>query len=86
MLWFLLVGIISGWLANMISRGGDFGIWGDLMTGVIGSSIGRYLFNHYMGISANNIKESIIASAAGAIILLWVMWLFRVAIPAQKKE
>ena len=82
MLWFLLIGIISGWLANITTRGGDFGIGGDLITGVIGSSIGGYLFNH-IGISAHDIVGSIIVSTIVAVTLLWVMWVFRVAIPAQ---
>ena len=51
MLWFLLIGLVSGWLAGMISRGGGFGIWGDLVTGVVGSFIGGYLFS-LIGISA----------------------------------
>jgi uncharacterized membrane protein YeaQ/YmgE (transglycosylase-associated protein family) len=85
MLWFLLIGLISGWLAGMISRGGGFGIWGDLVTGVIGSFIGGYLFN-LMGISAYGIIGSIISSTVGAIVLLWVIRMFRVAAPAHKKE
>lgn len=85
MLWFLLIGLISGWLAGMISRGGGFGIWGDLVTGVIGSFIGGYLIN-LMGISAYGIIGSIISSTVGAIVLLWVIRMFRVAAPAHKKE
>jgi len=81
MLWLLLIGIILGWLANTTSRGGDFGIRGDLITGVIGSFIGGYLFNH-IGIF-DDIIGSIIISATVAVTLLWTMWMFRVAIPAQ---
>lgn len=85
MLWLLLIGLISGWLAGMISRGGGFGIWGDLVTGVIGSFIGGYLFG-FMGISAYGTIGSIISSTVGAIILLWVIRLFHVAAPAHKKD
>ena len=85
MLWFLLIGIISGWLAGVISRGGGFGIWGDLVTGVIGSFIGGFVFN-LIGMSAYGTIGSIIASTIGAIILLWVIRMFDVAVPAQKKD
>lgn len=86
MLWFLFIGLISGWLAGMISRGGGFGLWGDLATGVIGSFIGGYLFN-LLGITAYGTIGSIIASTIGAIILLWVIRMFfHVAPAAQKKE
>jgi len=85
MLWFLLVGIISGWLAAMFSRGGGFGIWGNLLTGIVGSYIGSFLFK-LMGISAYGVIGSIIASTIGAIVLLWVIRMFHVAAPAHKKK
>jgi uncharacterized membrane protein YeaQ/YmgE (transglycosylase-associated protein family) len=85
MIWFLVVGLISGWLAGMISRGGGFGIWGDLVTGVVGSFVGGYLFN-LIGISTYGTIGSIISSTVGAIVLLWVIRMFHVAAPAHKKE
>lgn len=85
MLMFLLIGLISGWLAGIISRGGGFGIWGDLVTGVAGSFIGGYLFD-IIGLSAYSTIGLIISSTVGAVILLWVMRMVRVAVPAQKKE
>jgi len=85
MLWSLLIGLVSGWLAGMISRGGGFGIWGDLVVGVIGSFIGGYVFN-LIGLSAYGILGSIISSTIGAIILLWIIRMFHVAAPAHKKE
>lgn len=85
MLWFLLIGLVSGWLAGMISRGGGFGIWGDLVTGVIGSFIGSFLFK-LIGLSAYGTIGSIISSTLGAIILLWAIRMFSVAAPAHKKD
>jgi uncharacterized membrane protein YeaQ/YmgE (transglycosylase-associated protein family) len=85
MIWFLVVGLISGWLAGMISRGGGFGIWGDLVTGVVGSFVGGFLFN-LIGISTYGTIGSIISSTVGAIVLLWVIRMFHVAAPAHKKE
>lgn len=85
MFWFLLIGIISGWLAGVISRGGGFGIWGNLATGIVGSFIGGLLFK-FIGISAYGTLGSIIASTIGAIILLWVIRMFHVVDPAHKKD
>ncbi|MEN6566554.1 MAG: GlsB/YeaQ/YmgE family stress response membrane protein [Veillonellales bacterium] len=86
MIWFLLIGLISGWLAGMISRGGGFGLWGDLITGVIGSFIGGTIFN-FMGISAYGTLGAIVSSTAGAVVLLWIIRMFFHAAPAaQKKE
>ena len=76
MMWFLFIGLISGWLAGRISRGGGFGLWGDLATGVVGSFIGSFLFK-LIGISTYGTIGMIISSTIGAIILLWVIRKFR---------
>lgn len=86
MLWFLFIGVVAGWLAGLISRGGGFGFWGDLITGVVGSFIGGYAFN-FMGIAVYGTIGSIISSTVGAIILLWVIRMFFHTAPvAHKKE
>jgi len=85
MIWFLVIGLISGWLASKISHGG-FGFWGDLVTGIIGSFIGGSLFN-FMGISTYGTIGAIISSTVGAIIFLWlVRMIFHVAPAAHKKK
>jgi uncharacterized membrane protein YeaQ/YmgE (transglycosylase-associated protein family) len=40
----LVVGIVAGWLAGKIVRGSGFGLIGDLIVGIIGAFIGRWLF------------------------------------------
>jgi uncharacterized membrane protein YeaQ/YmgE (transglycosylase-associated protein family) len=39
----LVVGIVAGWLAGQIVRGGGFGLIGDLIVGIIGAFIGDWL-------------------------------------------
>ncbi|SFL67750.1 GlsB/YeaQ/YmgE family stress response membrane protein [Pelosinus propionicus] len=75
MIWFLVVGIVSGWLAGVVSRGGGFGLWGDLITGIIGAYVGGFLFN-MMGISAYGMIGSIVVSTIGAVVFLWVLRMF----------
>ncbi|ATU91786.1 GlsB/YeaQ/YmgE family stress response membrane protein [Phyllobacterium zundukense] len=70
---FLLVGLIAGWLASQLVRGGGFGLVGDLIVGVIGAFIAGYLFPR-LGISlGSGIIGAIIAATIGAIILLFVL-------------
>lgn len=84
-IWFLLIGIVSGWLAGVISRGGGFGVWGDLITGIVGSFIGGYLFS-FIGISTYGTIGTIISSTVGAVVLLWAIRMFHVAPAAAKKK
>ena len=72
MLWFLLIGIIAGWLAGNIMKGGGFGLIGDLVVGVVGSFIGGYLFG-YLGLgNAYGTFGEIGMATVGAIVLLGV--------------
>ena len=76
MLWFLIIGIIAGWLAGKIVKGGGFGLIGDLIVGVIGSFIGGYLFN-FLGLSTYGTIGGIITATIGAVLLLWIIRLFK---------
>ena len=69
MLWFLLIGIAAGWLAGQIMKGGDFGLVGDLIVGVIGALVGGFLFSLF-GLSAAGRLGSLITATVGAIVLI----------------
>lgn len=73
--WFLVIGVIAGWLAGQISRGGGFGLWGDLIVGIVGAMVGGFVFG-LLGITTYSTIGAIITSTIGAIIFLWVLRLF----------
>jgi uncharacterized membrane protein YeaQ/YmgE (transglycosylase-associated protein family) len=75
MLWFLIVGLVAGWLASRISGGSGFGLIGDLVVGVIGAFVGGFLFN-LMGLSASGTIGSIIVATVGAVVFLWILRMF----------
>lgn len=75
MLWFLIVGLVSGWLAGVLFKGSGFGLWGDLITGIVGAFVGGFLFN-LLGISAYGLIGSLIVSTIGSVVFLWVMRMF----------
>lgn len=75
MLWFLIVGLVAGWLAGQISKGSGFGLVGDLVVGVIGAFLGGFLFN-LIGINAYGTIGSIIVATIGAIVFLWILRMF----------
>ncbi|WP_334120586.1 GlsB/YeaQ/YmgE family stress response membrane protein [Limnobacter sp.] len=67
---FLFVGIVAGWLAGMLVKGGGFGLLGDLVVGVIGAFVGGYLFNSLGVSSGGGLVGSIVVATIGAIVLL----------------
>lgn len=73
MLWFLIVGLVAGWLAGMLVKGGGFGFWGDLVVGVIGAFLGGWLFNLFGASMGGGLIGSIIVATIGAILLLVIV-------------
>lgn len=76
LIWFLLIGLIAGWLAGKIMRGSGFGLIGDLVVGVLGAMIGAWLFS-LLGITTWGILGSILVALCGALVLLWLVRLMR---------
>lgn len=76
LIWFLLIGLIAGWLAGKVVRGGGFGVIGDMIVGVIGALIGGWLFGK-LGIAAGGLIGAIITAFVGAVILILLLRLIR---------
>jgi len=73
----LLIGIVAGWLAGKVVRGGGFGLLGDLVVGIAGAFIASWLFPKFGVHIGTGIGEEIVYAMLGAIILLLVVRLIR---------
>lgn len=47
--WFLIVGVVAGWLAGKLTRGQGFGLVSDLVVGILGAFVGGFIFQ-FLGI------------------------------------
>jgi uncharacterized membrane protein YeaQ/YmgE (transglycosylase-associated protein family) len=65
----LAVGLIAGWLAGMVMKGGGFGLLGDLIVGLIGSFLGGLLSGFFVEGSAH-FWGSIVVAFIGACALI----------------
>ncbi len=75
-LWFIIIGILAGFIAGKIMRGGGFGLVVNLIVGIIGALLGGWIFG-MLGIAAGGILGSLVTATVGAIVLLWIVSLFR---------
>ncbi|MEB3317038.1 MAG: GlsB/YeaQ/YmgE family stress response membrane protein [Cyanobacteriota bacterium] len=75
--WFLLVGVIAGWLAGVLVKGGGFGLIGDLVVGIIGALLGGLLFSGLAGAAGGGLLGSILVATLGAVVLLLVLRLIK---------
>jgi uncharacterized membrane protein YeaQ/YmgE (transglycosylase-associated protein family) len=69
MLYFLIVGLVAGWLAGKIMKGSGYGVIGDLVIGIIGAFIGGEVFG-MLGIFTFSLIGSIISATVGAVLLV----------------
>ena len=69
-LYWIIVGLIAGWLAGVVMKGGGYGVLMDIVLGVIGGILGGWLFGA-LGFSAGGgIVGSIIVAFVGAVVLV----------------
>jgi uncharacterized membrane protein YeaQ/YmgE (transglycosylase-associated protein family) len=75
----LVVGLIAGFLASRVMRGGGYGLIGDIIVGVVGALIGGWLATTLLKMPnpVNGINiGTIIVAFVGAVILLAILRLF----------
>lgn len=73
LIWWLIIGLIAGFLASVVMRGGGYGIVGDIIAGLVGAFIGGWLFG-VLGISAGGgLLGSIIVAFIGACIFIAIL-------------
>ena len=65
----ILVGLVSGWLAGKILNGDGYGVVADIMLGLVGGVIGGAMFA-VLGVHAHNVIGAILMSTAGATALV----------------
>lgn len=76
-LWFILIGLVAGWLAGQVMRGGGYGVLGDIIVGVIGALLGGWLFGKLGIFPGGGLLGSLIVAFIGACILILLLRLIR---------
>ena len=76
LVWFLLIGLIAGWLANRVMKGGRKSLLADLIIGIIGALLGGWLFG-LLGIGGGGLIGSILIAFVGAVVLIYLLRIVR---------
>jgi uncharacterized membrane protein YeaQ/YmgE (transglycosylase-associated protein family) len=71
-IWFLVIGLVAGWLASLITKRERKGIVSYLIIGVVGALLGGFLFRMLHLVAYGLLGELVIATV-GAVILLFVL-------------
>jgi uncharacterized membrane protein YeaQ/YmgE (transglycosylase-associated protein family) len=72
----IVVGLIAGWLASLVMRGGSGGVLGDIILGIVGALVGGFLASALFGV-ADPISGidlgTIIVAFLGSIIVIAIV-------------
>jgi uncharacterized membrane protein YeaQ/YmgE (transglycosylase-associated protein family) len=70
----IVLGLVAGWLAGQVMKGGGYGVVGDIVLGIVGALVGGFLTGLVLGrdmVSGFNI-ESVVVAFIGSVILIAV--------------
>lgn len=74
---FIIIGILVGWVAGLITKGRGHGLIGNLIVGVIGSIAGGYIFG-LLNIQIGGQFGPFIMAVLGAVAVLYLLRILRI--------
>ena len=68
----IVLGLLAGWIAGMVMRGGGYGLLGDIVLGILGAIIGGWITGILTGTDLVNGFNliSLIVAVLGAVVLI----------------
>jgi len=73
----ILVGLIAGWLAGQVMKGGGYGVVVDIILGLLGGLVGGWLFGRLGIWPGGGMIGSVLVAFVGAVILVWITRLIK---------
>jgi uncharacterized membrane protein YeaQ/YmgE (transglycosylase-associated protein family) len=74
-IWFLIIGVLAGWIAGELTKGSGFGLLGNLIVGIVGALLGGFLFD-ILDIGTYGLAGQLLMSVIGAVSFLFILSFF----------
>jgi len=70
----IIVGVLAGWITELLMRGSGYGIIWDFILGIVGSIVGGWLTSLFLGVDLTTgfNLTTIIVSVIGAIVVVLI--------------
>jgi uncharacterized membrane protein YeaQ/YmgE (transglycosylase-associated protein family) len=72
LVYWIVVGLIAGWLAGVVMKGGGYGVAVDIALGILGALVGGWVFSMLGLGSAGGLIGGIVVAFVGAVILIMI--------------
>jgi uncharacterized membrane protein YeaQ/YmgE (transglycosylase-associated protein family) len=74
LIFWIIAGLIAGWLTGKIMRGEGYGFLMDIIVGIVGALIGGFLMTHLFGKSAQGgLLYTVFVAVLGAVLLTFLL-------------
>jgi uncharacterized membrane protein YeaQ/YmgE (transglycosylase-associated protein family) len=77
-IWWLLVGLVAGFLTGKIMKGSGYGVVGDIVIGILGALAGGFIMDH-LGMGPGGFIYTVLVATLGAVILVFLFRLLKKA-------
>ena len=75
-IWWIIVGLIAGWAAGKIMKGGGYGVIADIILGIVGGLLGGWVMS-MLGFGPGGMIWTILVAILGAVILIGITRLIK---------
>ena len=75
-LWWIIVGLIAGWITGKLMSGGGYGAIMDIVVGIVGALIGGFIMQALGFAKSGGMIYTILVAVLGAVVLTLIIRLF----------
>jgi len=76
LLWWIIVGLIAGWVTGKIMHGAGYGALMDIVVGIVGAIIGGWIMRALGASASGGLIYTILVAILGAVILTLIVRAF----------
>jgi uncharacterized membrane protein YeaQ/YmgE (transglycosylase-associated protein family) len=72
-IWWIIVGLIAGFLTGKIMKGSGYGVLGDIIVGIIGAIVGGFIMRALGHAGSGGLIYTIFVAIIGAVVLTFIL-------------
>ena len=72
LLWWIVVGLIAGWVTGKLMRGSGYGAFMDIVIGIVGAIVGGWIMRAVGFQGRGGMLYTILVATGGAVVLTWL--------------
>jgi uncharacterized membrane protein YeaQ/YmgE (transglycosylase-associated protein family) len=68
-MWWILVGLIAGFITGKLMKGSGFGVLGDIIIGIVGAMVGGFIMRSLGYVGHGGLVYTVAIAVVGAVLL-----------------